>query len=121
MKLRKCHFFTKEVQYLRHILSTMGIRPLPSKSQAINNIHLPKTAKQVCAFLGLVAYYRKFIKNFVKMAKPLTLSTHQKAKFEWTSVHHTAFLMLRDTVTQSTYAALSLSKKMIHSIHRFMR
>ena len=45
MKLSKCHFFTKEIQYLRHILSTTGIRPLPSKTQAINNMHQPKTAK----------------------------------------------------------------------------
>ena len=81
MKLSKCHFFTKEIQYLRHILSTNGIRLLPSKTQAINNMHPPKTAKQVGAFLGLVRYYRKFIKNFPKMAKPLTLLTHQKAKF----------------------------------------
>ena len=45
MKLSKCHFFAKEIQYLGHILSTTGIRPLPSKTQAINNIHPPKTAK----------------------------------------------------------------------------
>ena len=84
MKLSKCHFFVKEIQYLIHILSTKGTRPLPSKTQAINNMHPPKTAKQVCTFLGLVGYYRKFIKNFAKMAKPLTLLTHQRAKFEWT-------------------------------------
>ena len=89
MKLSKCHFFTTEIQYLRHILSTKGIRPLPSKTQVINNMHPPKTAKKVCTFLGLISYYRKFIKNFAKMVKPVL--THQKAKFEWTPVHHTAF------------------------------
>ena len=47
MKLSKCHFFTKEIQYLGHILSTKGIRPLPSKSQAIKNMHSLKTPKQV--------------------------------------------------------------------------
>ena len=76
MKLSKCHFFTKEIQYLRHILSTTCIRPLPLKTQAINNMHPPKTAKQVCTFLGLIGYYRKFIKDFAKMAKPLTLLNH---------------------------------------------
>ena len=64
MKLSKCHFFAKEIQYLGHILSTMGTRPLPSKTQALNTMDPPKTAKQVCTFLGLVGYYRKFIKNF---------------------------------------------------------
>ena len=66
MKLSKCHFFTKEIQYLGHILSTKGIRPLPSKTQAIKNMHPPKTPKQVCAFLSLVGYYRKNIKKLLK-------------------------------------------------------
>ena len=47
MKLSKCHFFMKEIQYLGHILSTKGIKPLPSKTQAIKNMHLPKIPKQV--------------------------------------------------------------------------
>ena len=51
MKLSKYHFFTKEIQYLGHILSTKGIRPLPSKTQTIKNMHPPKTSKQVHAFL----------------------------------------------------------------------
>ena len=93
MKLNKCHFFTKEIQYLGHILNTKGIRPLPSKTQAIKNMHPPKTPKQVCAFLGL---YRKYIRNFAKIAKPLTLLTHQQAKFEWTTTQHNAFLMLKE-------------------------
>ena len=101
MKLSKCHFFTKEIQYLRHILSTKGIIPLPSKAQVINNMHPAKTAKQVCTFLGLIGYYRKFIRKFAKMAKPLTLLTCQKAKFEWTPIHHTAFLTLKESVTEA--------------------
>ena len=62
MKLSKCHFFYKEIQYLGHILNTKGICPLPSKIQAIQKMHPPTTPKQVHAFLGLVGYYRKFIK-----------------------------------------------------------
>ena len=75
MKLSKCHFFSKEIQYLGPILSTKGIQPLPSKTQVIKNMHPPTTPKQVCSFLGLVGYYWKFIKNFPKIAKPLTLLT----------------------------------------------
>ena len=120
MKLSKC-FFTKDFQYLGYILSTKGIRSLPSKTQAINNMHPPKSAKQVCTFLRLIRYYRTFIKNVAKMAKPLTLLTLQKAKFEWTPIHHTAFLMLKESVTQSTYPMLSGSNKMIHSLYRCTR
>ena len=100
MKLSKCHFYTKEIQYLGHIISTKGIRPLPSTTQAINNMHPPETTKQVCTFLGLTRYYRKFIRNFAKMSKPLTLLTHQQAKFEWTPTHHTAFFTLKESVIQ---------------------
>ena len=54
MKLSKCHFFSKEIQDLRHILSTKGVCALPSKTQAIQKMHPPTTPKQVYAFLGLV-------------------------------------------------------------------
>ena len=101
MNLSKCHFFTKEIQYLRPILSTKGIRPLPSKTQVINSMHPPKTVKQVHAFLGLIGYHRNFIRNFAKMTKALTLLAHQKAKLEWTPIHNTAFLILKESVTQA--------------------
>ena len=77
IKLSKCHFFSKDIQCLGHILSTKGICSLPSKTQAIQKMHPPTTPKQVCAFLGLVGYYRKFIKDFDKIAKLLTLLTQQ--------------------------------------------
>ena len=73
MKISKCNFFSKEIQYLGHILSTTGIRPLPSKTHAIQHMQPPTTPKQVQAFLGLVGHYRKFIKGFAKIAKPLTM------------------------------------------------
>ena len=68
--------------------------------QVIKNMNPPKMPKQVCAFLGLVGYYRKFIQNFAKIAKPLTLLTHQQAKFKWTPAHHNAFLTLEESVIQ---------------------
>ena len=64
-------------------------------------MHPSKTPKQVHAFLGLVRYYRKFIKNFAKIAKPLTLLTCQQVKFDWTLTHHNAFLMLKESIIQA--------------------
>ena len=101
MKLSKCHFFSKEIQYLGHILSTKGICPPPSKTQAIQKMNPPATPKQVHAFLGLVGYYRKFIKNFAKIAKPLTLLTRQQVKFEWTPEHQEAFIKLKNSIIQA--------------------
>ena len=101
MKLSNCHFFSKEIQYLGHILSTKGICPLPSKMQAIQQMQPPTTPKQVWAFPALVRYCRKFIKNFAKIAKPLTLLTRQQVKFDWTPSHHTAFLTLKEAIIQT--------------------
>ena len=83
MKLSKCHFFAKEIQYHGHILGVEGIRPVPAKTEAIKAMHPPVNPKQVCAFLRLVGYYRKFIKNFAKIAKPLTMLTCMDVKFKW--------------------------------------
>ena len=101
MKLSKCHFFTKEIQYLGHILGVEGIRPVPAKTEAIKAMQQPVNPKQVCAFLGLVGYYRKFIKNFAKIAKPLTVLTHMDIKFEWRETHCCAFMKLKDAIIQA--------------------
>ena len=98
MKLSKCHFFSKEIQYLGDILSTKGIHPLSSKTLAIQKMHPPTTPKQSCVFLALVAKYRKFIKNFAKIAKPLTLLTRQQVQFECTPEHQEAFMKLKDSI-----------------------
>ena len=101
MKKSKCSFFSKEIQYLGHIFSATGIRPLPVKTQAIQHMQTPMTPKQVRPFLGLVGYYRKFIKGFAKIAKPLSLLTQQQVKFDWTPEHHTAFLHLKEAIVQA--------------------
>ena len=54
MKLSKCHFFAKEIQYLGHILGMEGIRPVPAKTATIKAMHPPVNPKQVRAFLKLV-------------------------------------------------------------------
>ena len=101
MKLSKCPFFTKEIQYLGHILGMEGIKPVPAKTEAIKAMHPPVNPKQVRVFLRLVGYYRKFIKNFAKVAKPLTMLTRMDVKFEWKETHHCAFMKLKDAIIQA--------------------
>ena len=101
MKKSKCSFFSKVIQYLGHILSATGIQPLPSKMHAIQHMNLPTMPKQIRAFLGLVGYYRKFIKGFAKIAKPLTLLTRQQVKFIWTAEHQEAFMLLKEAIVQA--------------------
>ena len=101
MKKSKCSFFSKEIQYMGHILSATGIWPLPAKTHTIQHMQQPTTPKQVRAFLGLVGYYRKLIKGFAKIAKPLTLLTRQQVKFDWTLEHQTTFLHLKEYIVQA--------------------
>ena len=82
-------------------MSTKGICPLPSKTQAILKMHPPTTPKQFHAFLRLVGHYWKFIKDFAKIAKLLTLLTRQQVKFEWTPAHQEVFMKLKDSIIQT--------------------
>ena len=101
MKKWKCRFFSKEIQYLGHILSDTGIQPLPSKTHMIQNMNPPIMPKQVKAFLRLVGYCRKFIRGFAKIAKPLTMLTRQQVKFNWTPEHQEAFIHLKEAIVQA--------------------
>ena len=101
MKLSKCYFFAKEIQYLGQILGVEGIKPVPAKTEAIKAMHPPVNLKQVCAFLRLVGYYRKFIKNFAKIAKLLTILSRMDIKFEWKETHYCTFMKLKDAIIQA--------------------
>ena len=70
----------KEVGYLGHIISKNGIQPNPDKIVTIKNYPIPKTQKEIKAYLGLLGYYRKFIPNFAKLTKPLTKSLIEESK-----------------------------------------
>ena len=101
IKLSKCHFFVKEIQYFSHVLSNTGIKPLPSRTTAMKLMNLPKNTKQVRGFLGLGGYYHNFIKNFAHIAKLLTALTHHDAKFTWTSSQLTTFNTLKSALLET--------------------
>ena len=99
MKLSKCHFFTKEIQHLGYIFSTKGIRPLPSKIQAIKTcIHWKQPNKYV-HFLDLsdiIEIYQEPCQD----GQAFDTLNSQQAKFEWMLTHHTTFLTLKESVIQ---------------------
>jgi hypothetical protein len=73
LKLRpdKCIFFTNTIRYLGHIISPEGIQPDPAKTAAIDLMPLPTNESEVRRFVQMASYYRKFIKGFATIVKPL--------------------------------------------------
>jgi hypothetical protein len=90
-KLSKCEFWMKQVAYLGHVISKGGISVDPSKVQDILSWNVPTSVGDIQSFLGLVGYYRRFIKGFSKISKPLTELLKKDKKFEWTSTCEASF------------------------------
>ncbi|GJU61976.1 ribonuclease H-like domain-containing protein [Tanacetum coccineum] len=65
------------VEHLRHVITGIGIHVDPSKIEAVKNWKAPRTSTEVRSFLGLAGYYRRFIENFSKIAKSLTILTQK--------------------------------------------
>ena len=61
MKHEKCAFFKQHIQYLGHLISKAGFKPLPEKLESIRKMPAPKSPKEVKQFLGLIGYYQKFV------------------------------------------------------------
>lgn len=89
--LDKCEFLRKEVLYLGHKITENGLEPNDDKIKAVLNFPLPRTSTEIKSFLGLVGYYRKFIKDFSKLTQPLTQCLKKKNKLEITPTYVESF------------------------------
>ena len=101
LKLQKCSFFKKHIQYLGHRISDEGIQPLPEKLESIAKMPTPKNAKQVKQFLGLVGYYRKFVPTFADISRILTKLTRKDQEFKWTPECDKCFHILKDYLQEA--------------------
>lgn len=73
VQLDKCEFLKREVEFLGFLISDSGIKTNPERIKAVKNFPVPKTLKDLRSFLGLSNFYRRFIRDYAKIAKPLTL------------------------------------------------
>ncbi|WVZ93905.1 LOW QUALITY PROTEIN: hypothetical protein U9M48_039855 [Paspalum notatum var. saurae] len=103
-KFSKCAFWLNEVSFLGHILSEKRVAVDPSK-ESVLNWKQPETITEIRSFLGLVGYYRRFIKDFSKTAKPMTLLTKKNAKYTWSPNCEEAFQSLKRSLTTAPVLA----------------
>ncbi|GKB30611.1 putative reverse transcriptase domain-containing protein [Tanacetum coccineum] len=105
-KFSKCEYWLREVQILRHVINGNGIHVDPSKIEAVKNWKAPRTPSEVRPFLGLTGYYRRFIENFSKIAKSLTILTQKCKTFDWGEEQELAFQTLKDKLCNTPVLAL---------------
>src|SRR3954462_13363495 len=98
-KYSKCEFWLSEVKFLGHVVSGEGISVDPSKIEAVTKWERPKTVFDIRSFLGLAGYYRRFVKDFSKLANPMTKLTRKGARFEWSEECEQAFKELKERLT----------------------
>ena len=92
----KCEFLKKEVVHLGHIIGKDGVKPNPEKLKAVRDFPRPRNIKNVCQFLGLTGYYRRFIEGYAETAKPLSHLLKNNVPFIWGNDEETSFQDLKE-------------------------
>ncbi|GKE25372.1 putative reverse transcriptase domain-containing protein, partial [Tanacetum coccineum] len=105
-KFSRCEFWLREVQFLGHVINGNGIHVNPSKIEAVKNWKALRTPSEVCSFLGLAGYYRRFIENFSKIAKSFTILTQKCKTFDWGEEQDNEFQTLMDKLCNAPVLAL---------------
>ena len=82
-KISKCEFWLTEVRFLGHVVLASGVSVDPEKVEAVMSWERTKSVCEICSFLGLAGYYRRFIEDFSRIAAPMTRLTRKEVKFEW--------------------------------------
>ena len=81
VELKKCQFLKREASVLDHIVGEGEIKTDPKKIEAVNNYPVPTNKKKVKQWLAFINYYRIFIKNFAKIARPISKLQKKNSKF----------------------------------------
>lgn len=106
VNLSKCSFAQQKLHYLGHVISHEGVATDPTKVIAIKSWPTPRNAKDIRSFLGLAGYYRKFIKNFGIISRPLTNLLKKGQLFVWHADHETSFKVLKEALVTTPVLAL---------------
>ena len=94
-KLKKCDFWMEKIHFLGHVISAKGVSVNPAKIAAVVEWPRPINITKVRSFLGLAGYYRRFVKDFSRIAAPLTQLLKKNHNFEWTKECEASFQELK--------------------------
>ncbi|GFQ73200.1 retrovirus-related Pol polyprotein from transposon opus [Trichonephila clavata] len=100
-KVEETNVFRREVSYLGHIISAEGVRTDPRKVAVVKEWSQPRNVHELRSFLGLCTYYRRFVKGFSLIARPLHRLTEHKRPFVWTEECEVAFTSLKEALTSA--------------------
>ena len=109
-KFSKCDFWLREIQFLGHVIGEGGIKVDPAKIESIQNWGTPKSPTDIRSFLGLAGYYRRFVKDFSKIASSLTKLTRKKEPYVWGGEQEKAFQTLKDCLCKAPILSLPEEK-----------
>jgi len=99
--LKKGFFCFPNIAFLGHIVGRNGISPDPAKVEKVKNFSEPINLKELRGALGLFSYYRKFVKDFLRIAKPLLTLLKKDMPFEWTNKQQNAFDYLKKRLIEA--------------------
>nr|GFA97112.1 putative reverse transcriptase domain-containing protein [Tanacetum cinerariifolium] len=105
-KFSNCDFWLSKVQFLGYVINSEGIHVDPANIESIKDWESPKNPIEFRQFLGLVGYYRRSIKGFSKIAKPMTKLTQKSLKFDWGEKEETTFQTLKQKLCSAPILAL---------------
>ena len=97
---RKCIFGRKKIKFLGMILTQQGIAPDPDKVKGIKEAPRPNNLKMLRRFLGATNWFRRYIKDYGIIAKPLYELTRKNSPFEWTQIHESAYERLKSILSE---------------------
>lgn len=105
IKLSKCSFLQREVKFLGHKVDNRGIHTLDDKIRAVESFPPPTNVDQIRCFLGMAGFYRQFIKDFSRIAQPLTQLLKKNVAFSWSENEEAAFKELKSALCSSPILA----------------
>ena len=101
IKVKKCHFCQPSLNFLGHVVGRQGIEPDPEKIKRIKEFPTPQNVTQLRGALGLFGYYRKFIKDFSRIAKPMNNLLKKDQVFKWETAQQNAFDRLKECLVKA--------------------